>query len=57
MACPFVAGLLGVMKSVNPELTADQAYKILKSTGMDGKETRLTGRIVQPAAALQAALK
>lgn len=57
MACPFVAGLLGVMKSVNPELTADQAYKILKSTGIDGKETRLTGRIVQPAAALQAALK
>ncbi|MBC6996843.1 S8 family serine peptidase [Neolewinella lacunae] len=56
MACPFVAGLLGVMRSVNPDLTAAQAYRILQQTGKDGAETAYTGRIVQPAAALQAAL-
>lgn len=57
MACPFVAGLLGVMRSVNPKLTAGEAYKMLKQTGVDGPNTRVTGRIVQPAAALKAALE
>ncbi|MEM9260772.1 MAG: S8 family serine peptidase, partial [Bacteroidota bacterium] len=57
MACPFVAGLLGTMRAVNPDLNAKQAYQILKATGKDGAETALTGRIVQPAAALEAALK
>jgi thermitase len=57
MACPFVAGLLGVMRSVNPKLTAAQAYKILKQTGVDGPDSQVTGRIVQPEAALRAALK
>jgi thermitase len=56
MACPFVAGLLGVMRSLEPELTAQQAYAILHSTGEDGPETRVTGRIVQPADALDAVL-
>ena len=57
MACPFVAGLLGVMKSLRPELTYDVAYRILHSTGHEGSEVRVTGRIVQPAAALQALLR
>lgn len=57
MACPFVAGLLGTMRSVNPDLTAKQAYDILNATGRVGDEVKLTGRIVQPAAALKAALK
>ena len=52
MACPFVAGLLGVMKSLRPELDYDAAYRILDATGRETTETRLTGRIVQPAAAL-----
>lgn len=57
MACPFVAGLLGVMRSVNPDISATQAYKILKQTGVDGPDSKVTGRIVQPEAALRAALK
>ena len=57
MACPFVAGLLGVMRSVNPELTAKEAYKILKDTGKDVADTKTIGRVVQPEAALKAALK
>lgn len=57
MACPFVAGLLGTMRSLNPELTADEAYKVLKATGKTGEQVKLTGRIVQPAAALKAVLK
>jgi thermitase len=57
MACPFVAGLLGVMRSLEPDLTAAQAYAILHATGEDGPETRVTGRIVQPADALDAVLR
>ena len=57
MACPFVAGLLGTMRAVNPDLTSREAYAILKKTGIDGEEVKLTGRIVQPAAALRAASK
>ncbi|MFK8164674.1 MAG: S8 family serine peptidase, partial [Lewinella sp.] len=57
MACPFVAGLLGVMRSVNPDLSAKEAYNILKQTGKDVADTKTIGRVVQPEAALKAALK
>jgi thermitase len=56
MACPFVAGLIGVMKSIRPELTHTDAYRIINGTGRESSETRITGRIVQPAAALAAIL-
>ena len=56
MACPFVAGLIGVMKSIRPELTHSDAYRIINGTGRESSETRITGRIVQPAAALAAIL-
>ena len=54
MACPFVAGLLGVMKSLDPSLDYKEAYRIIHRTGRESSETRITGRIVQPAAALTA---
>lgn len=54
MACPFVAGLIGVMKSLHPGLTYQDAYRIMHATGIESSETRITGRIVQPAAALAA---
>lgn len=54
MACPFVAGLLGVMKSLDPDLDHRRAYELLHATGRESTETRITGRIVQPAAALAA---
>lgn len=57
MATPFVAGLLGVMRSVNPDLSAADAYKILKKTGTDSGDTKMTGKVVQPEAALRAALQ
>lgn len=57
MATPYVAGLLGLMKSLNPDLTTEQAYKILKETGMDTGSTDLTGRFIQPANAVSSVLK
>ncbi|MCP9237114.1 S8 family serine peptidase [Lewinella sp. JB7] len=52
MACPFVAGLIGVMKSIDPALNHRDAYRIIHETGRESSETRITGRIVQPAATL-----
>ncbi len=52
MACPYVSGLLGLMKSIKPDLTAEEAHRILKSTGAKTNQTRLTGKFIQPAAAV-----
>ncbi|MDX2302796.1 MAG: S8 family serine peptidase [Microscillaceae bacterium] len=54
MATPYVAGLLGIMKSLNPDLNTEKAYQILSSTGMDTQDTRLTGKMIHPLKAVQA---
>lgn len=57
MATPYVAGLLGLMRSINPELNTEQAYNILKSSGIETGSTDLTGKFIQPVQALEAVLK
>jgi len=48
MATPYVAGLLGIMKSLRPSLTTKEAYTILKNTGKETRNTDLTGYLIQP---------
>lgn len=57
MAAPYVSGLIGVMKSLRPELTHKQAFKILQRTGKTTMDTKNTGRLIQPAAAVEAVLR
>ncbi len=57
MATPYVAGLLGLMKSIRPELTTKQAYDILNSTGKPTSSGVETGPLIQPAAAVTALLQ
>lgn len=57
MATPYVAGLVGLMKSIRPSLTTREAYDILKATGKETRNTRETGRLIQPEAAIKALLK
>ncbi|MBI1224626.1 MAG: S8 family serine peptidase [Bacteroidetes bacterium] len=52
MATPYVAGLLGLMKSLNPDLTTKEAYKILNETGAETQQTQETGRLIQPGKAV-----
>jgi thermitase len=52
MATPYVAGLLGLMKSLKPDLTTKEAYKILNETGTETKNTKETGRLIQPGRAV-----
>ncbi|MEO1712577.1 MAG: S8 family serine peptidase [Bacteroidota bacterium] len=52
MAAPQVAGLLGIMKSIWPEMDTDQAYEILKNTGRKSAQPKETGPLIQPYEAL-----
>lgn len=53
MATPYVAGLVGVMKSINPKLTTREVYDILKKTGNETGNTKETGRFIQPMKAVR----
>lgn len=53
MATPYVAGLLGMMKSLNPSLTTKEAFKIMNKTGAETKNTKLTGKLIQPKAVIE----
>ena len=45
------------MKSINPELTTKEAYKILNETGKDTKNVDQTGRLIFPAKAIETLLQ
>jgi thermitase len=52
MATPFVAGLAGILRSFDPELTTAELYELLTNTGVETPNTSQTGKLVQPADAL-----
>ncbi len=53
MATPHVAGLIGIMRSLNPSLSTEKAYNILKSTGLSTPNELLTGPMIMPAKAVR----
>ncbi len=57
MATPYVAGLIGLMKSLKPELTTKEAYKILKKSGKNTQAVEETGMFIQPEAAIRMLLE
>ena len=57
MATPYVAGLLGLMKAIRPDLTTDEAYKILDQTGISTSDVPKTGYFIQPEAAILELIK
>ncbi len=48
MATPYVAGLAGLMKSLNPELNTEQIYRLLHQSGKATKQETKSGRFIQP---------
>lgn len=54
MAAPYVAGLVGLLKSLNPDLTTSQVYQILNRTGKNTSDTDATGKLIHPLQAIQA---
>lgn len=57
MATPMVAGVLGVMRALNPDIDARAGYNILRSTGRAPVGTALIGPIVNADAAIAAVAK
>ncbi len=54
MATPVVAGLLGILRALNPELTAEAAYDLLHETGTTVEDSGQVGRVVNAEAAIEA---
>lgn len=57
MATPYVAGMLGLMKSIDPTLDTQTAYDILYQTGRSTKDTDKTGFLIQPHHAIKQLLE
>ncbi len=53
MATPIVAGLVGILRSLNPSLTTADAYKVLKETGLESADASKAGKTIQPLAAIE----
>lgn len=54
MAAPHVAGLIGVMRALDPDLTAEEAYELIRRTGEEGPDAASVGRTIDAAAAVEA---
>lgn len=57
MATPFVAGLVGILKSIDPDLSTEEVYQILSKTGKNTESTKETGKLIAPYAAIKAVLE
>lgn len=53
MATPFVAGLVGLLKSLKPTLSTKEAYEILKKSGSKTNNNRETGKLINPTEAVK----
>ncbi|MCH8276073.1 MAG: S8 family serine peptidase [Bacteroidetes bacterium] len=54
MSTPMVSGLVGVMRAFSPDLTADEVYAILHSTGRNLGESSTIGRLINAEEAIKA---
>ncbi len=57
MATPQVAGLIAVMKAIKPDLSTEETYHILNSTGKETLNTPKTGKLIQPYEAIKTLLQ
>ncbi|MCH2021106.1 MAG: S8 family serine peptidase [Saprospiraceae bacterium] len=53
MATPYVAGLIGLMKSIQPNLDTDSVYNMLKNTGDITLSANKTGNLINPVGAIK----
>ncbi len=53
MATPYVAGLVGLMKSIHPDISTREVYRILQKTGRATKAGKETGPLIQPGEAVK----
>ena len=56
MATPYVSGLVAVLKSIQPELNAYQAYEVLKESGLNTMTANEQGKRINPSGALSSVI-
>ncbi|AFC24619.1 S8 family serine peptidase [Saprospira grandis] len=54
MATPYVAGTLGLLRALHPQLTTKEAYELLAKTGKQTADGQKTGPLIQPMQAVKA---
>ncbi|MCS7076097.1 MAG: S8 family serine peptidase [Bacteroidia bacterium] len=52
MATPYVAGLIGILRAIEPDMSAEKSYQILDKTGIRGPDANKVGKTVSPLDAL-----
>ncbi len=57
MATPYVSGLVGLMKSIKPDITTKQVYQLLKQNGKKTTNPQETGAFIYPVATIKALVK
>lgn len=57
MAAPFVSGLVGILRALDPNLTVETAYDVLNRTGIDVDDSYQIGRVVDAEAAIRTVLE
>ncbi len=57
MATPMVAGLVGVMRSMDPKFTSEEAFTILHETGTKIPDTPMVGRLINAEADLKRTMR
>ncbi len=53
MAAPHVAASVALLKAIDPSISTERAFKILRDTGKKSDNTKLTGKIIQPNLAIK----
>ena len=56
MSTPLVAGLVGIMRALNPDITEDAVYNILSRTGKNVKDSARIGKLIDAEASIQSVL-
>ena len=57
MAAPFVSGLIALMRSIDPEVTADEVYRILSDSGLELNHKERSGNLIQADKAIELMLE
>jgi thermitase len=52
MATPYVAGLLGLLKAIDPTIDAERAFNIVNESARETLSGKRTGRLIQPMSAV-----
>lgn len=56
MATPMVAGVLGILKALDPDLGEAELYEVIRSTARDVPDAQQTGLLIDAGAAVQRVL-